>query len=212
MAELSKDLALRTKRVVEAVEQNRGATARIELPQSQLRQRRFYKLTEGAMPAPTDDLTPSSVDCTLLKFDGTDLIETQTIETVYSNVAFDADSIITASQVGGYTFAESGGGSPGSSIVLAQAQAGGIPKRSTGGLGVGTARLLVEVPSSTNTSVPLELTTDIQVYNPSLKIAGEHGDRLIWLSDNKDGALVIGWDNPNENDPSIFPQQQPQTS
>lgn len=99
-------------------------------------------------------------------------------------------------------------GGAGSTIVLAQAQSGGIPKRNDAVMGSGSARLLVRSPSTGN----LELTDLITVLNPSNRIAGEKGDRLIWLSDNTNNALVIGWDDPNDGDPSGFAQQQPQSN
>ena len=105
-----------------------------------------------------------------------------------------------------------GGGEPGSSIVLAQAQPGGIPKRTGIVMGFGRARLLEQIDNGIADINPLELTRDITVVNPSFRVAGQSGDRLIWLSDNSDGAMVIGWDEPNEGDPTAFQQRQPESA
>lgn len=103
-----------------------------------------------------------------------------------------------------------GGGEPGSSIVLAQAQPGGIPKRTGIVMGFGRARLLEQIDNGIENINPLELTREITVVNPSLKVAGAEGDRLIWLSDDSDDAMIIGWDRPNDGDPTVFQQRQPE--
>lgn len=100
---------------------------------------------------------------------------------------------------------QSGGGEPGSTIVLAQAPPSGIPKRSGFNMGIGSARLLGPASSGNSASQQLYLKNTITVHNPSLKIAGDKGDRLVWLSDNTNGAIVLGWDDPNNGDPSVFP-------
>ena len=98
-----------------------------------------------------------------------------------------------------------GGGTPGSTVVVAEAQLGGIPARSGVRPGQGNAKVLILDGDD------LFLSSEIRVLNPSLKIAGAMGDRLIWLSDSSNGALVLGWDDPNTNQFPGFQILQPQS-
>lgn len=106
---LRRDFAKRVLTTVERSEkQANDQTPILPAKTAVRRQARFYKTTEGPMPEPAGLDQPSSVECTLMKFDGTTLTETTTKELVYSRRAIDADEIFRVTNVGGRPFADEG--------------------------------------------------------------------------------------------------------
>ena len=103
---LSKPLAIRTKRVVEQFEQDRGTGGKVPRTTAPpRRQRRKYRATED-FPAPVSETEPSSAMCTLLMFDGTEFVDTATEEKVYSCASISMGTVFNVSQIGGIPFAE----------------------------------------------------------------------------------------------------------
>ena len=134
-------------------------------------QHRFYKTTEGPMPAPESDTEPASVECTRMTFDGTELTESQTKRKIYSRHAIAEDTIFQVHQVGGFPFA-------------IQAAAGKIAVRApAGGLAAGATMMLPifnNAPGATMTPLfRVQNTWPVEVGNNAarkLYIAMVEGD------------------------------------
>lgn len=107
---LGRDLAIRTKQVVDQVDGYRGAAVKTPVPTANpRRQTRYYKTPSGGIPEPptgTGDMLSSAM-CTLMKINqtGDALQQTNTTEKVYSRTAIEGDKVIEVKQVGGRPFA-----------------------------------------------------------------------------------------------------------
>lgn len=85
-----------------------------------------------------------------------------------------------------------------------QAPVGGIPGRI--GLVVYSAlcRVVEHNADYTHTEVFTRGTTEVRVYNPFFSVVGVRGDRIIQVTDHKDGAYVLVHDTNNDGDPLAF--------
>lgn len=174
--ELSKDLALRTRSVVQFVEQQRGESERTANGMPAFgRPTRFYKTPPGGIPAPAaGQFMISSADCRLLKIndDNNQLVETNTDEKVYSLEPIAGDTLIEVSQINGVPFAKV---SAVSSLTI-QAPAAGIPAAINYQYGSAVCSILQADDTDTWDDTGRTET----IYNPSTEIELTEGLRQGW--------------------------------
>lgn len=96
---------------------------------------------------------------------------------------------------------------PPSVVGYVQAPVGGITARSGVSPGAKLCQVLVQATEDGNDYVAGELVFNgesVTIHNFFKRVAGQLGDRLVQVSGTTENSAVLGWDDPNDGDPTVF--------
>ena len=167
--DVSAGLANAAKRLINGSKNTDRNRAR-ESARNNLRSARWYHVA-SAIAAPTGSDFFTSGPATLQKRNGSQLVPTGKIETIYSDAAIEADTIVLVRQAGGIPFAISNQASR-PTLITIQAPADGIPAAFDYIFGSEICNVLISDPNDPGHWVDSGRTEE--VFNPSTEVQLVH--------------------------------------